>query len=122
MPFFPRNLSITVFAVILPVTLLLPGCTSTSTAQVPSPVSQAFDAKYPRAKPQWEAKPIGYEAVFTQDGQEYEAEYSSTGEWLETEYEVRELQFSPAGTGTLFWRSSKSYRKYSFTEKRSDSF
>jgi len=40
--------------------------------------------------------PYGYEAVFVQDGLEYEAEYSSTGEWLETEYEVQEFQFPQA--------------------------
>lgn len=66
---------------------------SGSDAAVPDAVVQAFNTTYPNVSPQWEPMPYGYEAVFVQDGLEYEVEYSSAGEWLETEYEVQELQF-----------------------------
>ena len=66
---------------------------SGSGAAVPDAVVQAFNTTYPNVSPQWEPMPYGYEAVFVQDGLEYEVEYSSAGEWLETEYEVQELQF-----------------------------
>ncbi len=69
---------------------------SGSQASVPDVVVQAFNTTYPNISPQWEQMPYGYEAVFVQDGQEYEVEYSSDGEWLETEYEVQELQFPQA--------------------------
>lgn len=69
---------------------------SGSEASVPDVVLQAFNATYPDISAEWEQMPYGYEAVFVQEGQAYEVEYSSTGEWLETEYEVQELQFPQA--------------------------
>ncbi|MBD1844361.1 PepSY-like domain-containing protein [Cyanobacteria bacterium FACHB-63] len=61
---------------------------------VPNPVQQAFNLKYPGVNARWEGKPYGYEAVFVKDGREYEAEFSRSGQWLETEYEVEADQFS----------------------------
>ncbi|MDB9524774.1 PepSY-like domain-containing protein [Oscillatoria sp. CS-180] len=69
---------------------------SGSQGSVPDVVVQAFNTTYPNISSQWEQMPYGYEAAFVQDGLEYEVEYSSDGEWLETEYEVQELQFPQA--------------------------
>jgi hypothetical protein len=69
---------------------------STQSISVPGVVLQAFNQRHPGQQPQWEKKPYGYEAIFTENGQEYEVEYAPTGEWLETEYEVEAAQFSPA--------------------------
>lgn len=71
---------------------LLAGCS----VQVPETVRSAFQAQYPNVSPAWEAQPYGYEATFTQAGTEYEVELSRAGQWLETEYEVSEPQFSAA--------------------------
>jgi hypothetical protein len=62
-------------------------------AQVPAVVQQAFLARYPNTQTTWESQPYGYEAVFVKDGIEYEGEFSGEGQWLETEYEVSEMQF-----------------------------
>ncbi|MBE9101824.1 PepSY-like domain-containing protein [Vacuolonema iberomarrocanum] len=89
-----NSVSFSVLTATLGVSVIIAGCSgSTSQASVPDAVTQAFNSAYPNVSPQWEQMPYGYEAVFIQDGQEYEAEYSSTGEWLETEYEVEEFQF-----------------------------
>jgi hypothetical protein len=79
---------------------------------VPDVVLQAFNATYPDISPQWEEMSYGYEAVFVQEGQEYEVEYSSTGEWLETEYEVQELQFPQAVLQTV----RQQYPNYAITK------
>lgn len=59
-----------------------------SSREVPQVVQSAFAKKYPGKTPNWELQPYGYEAVFIENGIEYEAEYSSNGQWLETEYEL----------------------------------
>jgi Putative beta-lactamase-inhibitor-like, PepSY-like len=61
---------------------------------VPPAVQSAFRSRHPNATPQWEQQPYGYEAVFTEGGMEYEVEWSGSGEWLETEYEVAPANFS----------------------------
>ncbi len=62
--------------------------------QVPQIVQNIFVQKYPGRTPQWESQPYGYEAVFSDNGIEYEVELSADGQWLETEYEVsRDEQF-----------------------------
>jgi hypothetical protein len=85
---------------------------SGSDALVPDAVLQAFNTTYPDVSPQWELMPYGYEAVFVQDGLEYEVEYSSAGEWLETEYEVQELQFPQAVLQTV----RQQYPNYTITK------
>lgn len=64
-----------------------------TSVSVPGAVQSAFAKKYPGVSPAWHDQPYGYEGVFTQNGVEYEAEYSFTGQWLETEYEVSASQF-----------------------------
>ncbi len=85
---------------------------SGSEASVPSAVLQAFNTTYPNVSPKWELMPYGYEAVFVQDGLEYEVEYSSSGEWLETEYEVQEVQFPQAVLQTV----RQQYPNYTITK------
>jgi hypothetical protein len=60
---------------------------------VPEAVKAAFQAKYPDIPHTWQKHDYGYEAVFTEDNIQYEAEFSDTGEWLETEYYVTEKEF-----------------------------
>lgn len=62
--------------------------------QVPLVVRNTFNAKYANRQAQWEKQPYGYEAVFVENGLEHEAEFSENGQWLETEVEVPEQQFS----------------------------
>lgn len=70
-------------------------CENKANIEVPENVKKAFTEKYPGAtNPQWEQQPYGYEAVFVQNGIEYEGEFSPQGTWLETEYEVPQQQFS----------------------------
>lgn len=101
---FGQALSLTVAA------SLLFSCATSQ--QPPAAVIQAFNRQYPDHKPVWEAQPYGYEAVFTKAGLEYEAEYSATGTWLETEYEVQESQFSPA----VLQRVKQQYPGYAITK------
>ncbi|BAZ03937.1 PepSY-like domain-containing protein [Calothrix sp. NIES-3974] len=64
--------------------------------QVPQIVQNVFAQKYPGRTPQWESQPYGYEAVFSENGIEYEVELSADGRWLETEYEVSSDEQFPA--------------------------
>jgi Putative beta-lactamase-inhibitor-like, PepSY-like len=90
------------FAVIAtPIVMMAAACSDTTTSegcldpsQVPQAVQSAFATKYPRIIACYESKPYGYEAVFSQAGIEYEGEFAASGQWLETEYEVAENQFS----------------------------
>nr|WP_199326013.1 PepSY-like domain-containing protein [Nostoc parmelioides] len=63
---------------------------------VPPSIKAAFKAKYPNIPHIWQKNSYGYEAIFTQNNIQYEAEFSHTGEWLETEYNVREEDFPTA--------------------------
>lgn len=60
---------------------------------VPEAVKAAFKAKYADIPHTWQKHDYGYEAVFKQNNILYEAEFSATGEWLETEYYVTEKDF-----------------------------
>jgi uncharacterized membrane protein YkoI len=87
----------------LPIVLMLAACGETKTsqacidnAQVPQVVQSAFSSQYAGMKACWQSKPYGFESIFTDKGIEYAAEFSSNGQWLETEYEVAEGQFSAA--------------------------
>lgn len=62
---------------------------------VPPAVKAAFQAKYPNISHTWQKHDYGYEALFKQNNIEYEAEFSDTGVWLETEYYVTEKDFPP---------------------------
>ncbi|MEA5573050.1 PepSY-like domain-containing protein [Calothrix sp. UHCC 0171] len=79
---------------------------------VPIVVEQAFTAKYSEIPHTWQIHDYGYEAVFTQNGIEYEAEFSGTGEWLESEYLVSEKEF-PA---VVLEKIKKEYPKFIITK------
>jgi hypothetical protein len=52
-------------------------------------VQQAFDQRHPGFDDVvWEQQPYGWEAAFGGDDGAYEAEFGSSGVWLETEVEV----------------------------------
>lgn len=58
--------------------------------QVPAAVQQAFNAAHPDTKAAWEAEGDGtFEAEFKLAGEEASATYTSTGELLETEVEIK---------------------------------
>jgi len=63
---------------------------------VPQVVEAAFTAKYSNIPHTWQRHHYGYEAIFTQNQIKYEAEFSETGEWLETEYYVTVKNFPAA--------------------------
>lgn len=77
----------------LSVALLGQSCAqSHSTASVPENVQQAFQSKFPQAKKvQWEMEnETEWEAEFVMNHQEYSANFSVQGTWLETEWEIKE--------------------------------
>jgi hypothetical protein len=63
---------------------------------VPQVVEAAFKDKYSDIPRTWQIHHYGYEAIFTQNNIKYEAEFSETGEWLETEYYVTAEDFPAA--------------------------
>jgi hypothetical protein len=62
--------------------------------KAPDKVISAFNQKFPKAKKvEWEKENENeWEAEFKIDGKEYSANFSSNGEWSETEYEIKESQ------------------------------
>lgn len=61
---------------------------------VPEKVLSAFNAKFPDAKKvEWEMENVSeWEAEFKWSGKEYSANFSTNGEWRETEYEIKETE------------------------------
>jgi hypothetical protein len=82
------------------ITVLLVAFSMQSCAQksdskdVPEKVLSAFNAKFPDAKKvEWEMeKDTEWEAEFKWNGKEYSANFSTDGEWRETEYEIKETE------------------------------
>ncbi len=69
----------------------------TSCSGAPGPVQQAFDQRYPAFDVvTWEQQHYGWEAAFGGDDGAYEAEFDSSGRWLETEVEVVDAAGFPA--------------------------
>lgn len=62
--------------------------------KAPEKVKAAFNQKFPKAKKvEWEKEnEAEWEAEFKMDGKEYSANFSADGEWVETEYEIKESQ------------------------------
>jgi hypothetical protein len=82
------------------ITVLLVAFSMQSCAQksdskdVPEKVLSAFNAKFPDAKKvEWDMeKDTEWEAEFKWNGKEYSANFSTDGEWRETEYEIKETE------------------------------
>ncbi len=80
---------------------------------IPIVVEEAFTAKFsPNIPHRWQRHHYGYEAIFIQDGVEYEAEFSVTGEWLETEYLVSDKEFPQV----ILDKIKKEYPKFVVTK------
>lgn len=61
---------------------------------VPEKIKTSFAQKFPEAsKVKWDKENASeWEAEFMMGGKEYSANYSSAGEWMETEYEIEESE------------------------------
>lgn len=61
---------------------------------IPEKLLSAFNAKFPDAKKvEWEMESDSeWEAEFKWNGKEYSANFSTDGEWRETEYEIKESE------------------------------
>tara|TARA_R110001592_G_scaffold162584_2_gene395988 strand:+ start:122049 stop:122519 length:471 start_codon:yes stop_codon:yes gene_type:complete len=66
----------------------------TDSKNVPDKVLSAFNAKFPDAKKvEWEMESDSeWEAEFKWNGKEYSANFSTDGEWRETEYGIKETE------------------------------
>ena len=62
----------------------------TSVKDLPIAVNEAFARKFPNAdNPKWDKENDDeWEAEFKLDGEEYSANFTNDGQWLETEHEV----------------------------------
>lgn len=82
---------------ILMLTLIV-GSNVTAQDQVPKAVSDAFSAKFPTVKSvKWEKESDQeWEGEFKMDKKEYSANFSNSGEWLETETEIKSSELPAA--------------------------
>jgi hypothetical protein len=63
---------------------------SLNAQNVPSPVSEAFQKKFPNtAVKKWDKEDLNYEANFTKDGKTMSATFDANGKWLETETDIK---------------------------------
>ena len=76
----------------------------------PEKVFSAFKAKFPDAKKvEWEMENDSeWEAEFKLNGKEYSANFSAEGEWLETEYEIKESEI-PSNIRAILNQSFSDY-------------
>ena len=72
--------------------LVLIGCSNSTKGQVPEEVKTTFKAKYPgETDPDWHKDKNGnFESHFKIDGKHYRADFSPTGNWIETERSIDE--------------------------------
>ena len=80
---------------VLSVAFTMQSCAQKSDSKnVPEKVLSAFNAKFPDAKKaEWEMENDSeWEAEFKWNGKEYSANFSTEGEWRETEYEIKESE------------------------------
>ncbi len=90
-------------------TLLLHAISMSACAQkinetdVPQPVKTAFTAKFAQAKGvKWELEDgQAYEAEFKENGKERSATFSPTGQWMETETEIKPADLPAAVTQAI---------------------
>lgn len=80
---------------VLAVAFTMQSCAQKSDSKnVPEKVLSAFNAKFPDAKKvDWEMEnDTEWEAEFNWNGIEYSANFSIEGQWIETEYEIKESE------------------------------
>lgn len=80
---------------VLSVAFSMQSCAQKSDSKdVPEKVLSAFNTKFPDAKKvEWEMENDSeWEAEFKWNGAEYSANFSTNGEWRETEYEIKETE------------------------------
>jgi len=116
-------MKLTVKFTLLPLLLLsftFASCGKKEKVEVPEKVKTAFTQKFPEATDaEWDKeKDTEWEAEFKMSGKEYSANFSTDGQWLETEYEitVREI---PANIKTNIDSSFTGYtiKKAELSEK-----
>jgi hypothetical protein len=85
--------------------------------QVPVPVRQGFQAKFPAVKQtEWKLKSDkNYEAEFTLKATEIAAKFDSAGKWLETETAISASQVPKAVRKT----AAKTFKDYKIIERQS---
>lgn len=73
-------------------------CAQESNEKVPAAVKTAFEQKFPDAKKvSWDMEDAtAWEAEFKMNGMEYSANFSTTGEWQETEHEIKKSEIPGA--------------------------
>ncbi len=70
---------------------------------VPAKVKTAFEQKFPTAqKVKWDKEnETEWEAEFKMNGEEYSANFTTAGQWMETEYEIEKSAIPQAVKQTL---------------------
>ena len=78
-------------------------CENEETSNAPEAVMSAFNQKFPNAENvEWEQKDDNiWEAEFDLDGDEVEAEFSGSGEWMETETEIENSELPELISNTV---------------------
>lgn len=71
--------------------------------EVPAKIKTAFEQKFPTAqKVKWDKEnETEWEAEFKMNGKEFSANFSSDGEWMETEYEIEKSEIPQIVKQTL---------------------
>lgn len=83
--------SFSFFCISLFLFLTFTSCLSQNKGETPQAVKDSFQKKYPGENdPDWELdKNYNYEAHFKKKGVKYKADFSPSGEWIETETKIK---------------------------------
>lgn len=94
-----KTVTVLMFGAIM---VLSQACTQTNKT-APEKVKSAFSKKFPNAqKVKWDKEnETEWEAEFKMNGNEYSANFTSVGNWMETEYEIEKSEIPEAVQKTL---------------------
>ncbi|MCB0444108.1 MAG: PepSY-like domain-containing protein [Ignavibacteriae bacterium] len=98
-------------SVLLAITIAFTSCAqSRSDQKAPQSVMSSFAQKFPNAsKVEWDKEnDKEWEAEFKMNNSKYSANFSNTGEWLETEYKIK-ISEIPADIKTILDANFKDY-------------